>query len=148
MMTAAPMPAATGSRSHETPSRTRWPHTSVLTRTRCMALCVPDRPTHQVFHQRDLEVVEVEWRSALCRGLAGQRRAICVLRAAGDRILHGLESARHALHRSAREANLLDDIAVDERPRVHTHQREVPRVAVGDFLEIKLGARPFLREPN
>src|SRR6185295_6048262 len=114
MMTAAPMPAATGSRSHETPSRTRWPHTSVLTRTRCMALCVPDRPPHQIFHQRDLEVIEVEWCRALCCGLAGKRRNIGILRTTRDRILHRLESSRHALHRPAREANLLDDLALED----------------------------------
>src|SRR5262245_29290222 len=104
MITSAPIPNATGNRSHEIPSRTSLPHTSVLTRTSSMLSGVADRAAHQVLHQRDLEVVEVERRGALHCGLPGQCCDVRVASGARDGFLDCLEAAGHALDAAAGQA--------------------------------------------
>src|SRR5690606_31304701 len=84
--------------------------------TRGWSLRVADGPAHQVLHQRDLEVIEIERRGALHGRLAGEHGDLLVAWTARHGLLGGLQSPRHAFDRTADQADVAD------HPILETHR--------------------------
>src|SRR5262252_2160428 len=104
--------------------------------------CVAYRAGHQVGHQRNLELVVVQGRGAAGRRLSGELRDVFAWRLTLDDTLDRREPPRHSADPAAGDAAVLDHAVLDRHRRCHVDQREVPCVAVGDLLEVEVGAGP------
>src|SRR5262245_40573994 len=102
-ITTAPTPAATASRSQDTPSITRRPHTSCPMRMNSIVRtsCIADGAADEVFHQRHLEVVVIEGRGTLNGRGTRAIRNVLVPGSAGHELLHGFQPARDTFDRAA-----------------------------------------------
>src|SRR5690606_14180629 len=69
-------------------------------------------------------------------------------RLAANDLLDDREPARRALHGTRGEASVLDHVAVHTHRRGDIHEREIPNVAVGDFLEIEPRSGPARRNAD
>src|SRR5690606_23057822 len=101
----------------------------------------------EIIHQVNLETVVIERLGALARQCAQAHRRRLVAGLTAHRILDIYQSPWGGLHPTAHKARILDDATRFTHGHRDVDQREVPRVAVSDLLEVENRVGPRGRQP-